>query len=260
MAQSGSDPAIEIALTPDPRWQVDAATLAAAASRVGFTSVGIGAQQGVDGVGAALRESGLRCLELQALLVTRDDDRTLADAKRLAGEAASIGAEWVSVVNRVPLTPQSAPVLAECAAMFADAGAGFAYEFTPGGAAESIAEGLAFLDAVAPAKAGLLIDTWHFFNGTSTWEQLETVPLEQIAFVQFTDGFPLTGTGIFDETFNRRAWPGQGSFDLSRFAHTLRDRGWHGTVTVEVLSAELHALPLDDFAARAYESTARFWR
>jgi sugar phosphate isomerase/epimerase len=62
-----------------------------------------------------------------------------------------------------------------------------------------------------------------------------------------------------DETMNRRAMPGDGVFELERFADTLLERGWEGLVSVEVLSRELSLLPLDEYARRAYRSTARFW-
>ena len=63
-----------------------------------------------------------------------------------------------------------------------------------------------------------------------------------------------------DETLNRRAMPGDGDFELERFASTLLERGWQGLVSVEVLSRDLRQLPVDEFAGRAYETTARYWR
>jgi len=58
---------------------------------------------------------------------------------------------------------------------------------------------------------------------------------------------------------NRRAMPGDGVFELHRFADTLRERGWNGVVSIEVLSRELNRLPLEEFARRAYESTRQYW-
>jgi hypothetical protein len=39
----------------------------------------------------------------------------------------------------------------------------------------------------------------------------------------------------------------------------LLERGWEGVVSVEVLNEELRAIPVGDFARRAYEATARYW-
>ena len=61
------------------------------------------------------------------------------------------------------------------------------------------------------------------------------------------------------ETLHRRALPGEGILELDRFATTLLDRGWDGTVSVEVLSAELRELPVDVQVARMYATTAPYW-
>ena len=40
--------------------------------------------------------------------------------------------------------------------------------------------------------------------------------------------------------------PGDGQFELERFVSTLRNRGWDGVVSVEVLNKDLRALPVDE--------------
>jgi sugar phosphate isomerase/epimerase len=62
-----------------------------------------------------------------------------------------------------------------------------------------------------------------------------------------------------DEALNRRAMPGTGVLELDRFTSTLRQRGWDGVVSVQVLSAEWRRHPLPDFARVAHDSAARFW-
>jgi len=62
------------------------------------------------------------------------------------------------------------------------------------------------------------------------------------------------------ETLHRRVMPGDGTFELERFAATLLDRGWSGTVSVEVLNAGLRRLPVPEFAELAYRTAARYWR
>ena len=251
---------IELALTPDPRWTATAEDVASAAATAGFGAVGLGPNQAHPAAGAALAQAGVRCHELLALIITKDEQRTLAEAERLAQLAEQVGAQWVLVGNRLPLTAESARVYARCAALFAEVGSGLALEFSPLGSAKSIDAALAIVDAVAPARAGVLIDTWHFFNGPSTWEQLQSVPLDKIAYVQFADALPPIGDDGFHETFSRRTWAGGGTFDLHRFADTLRGRGWRGTVSVEMLNEQHATLPLPEFARQAHETTARYWR
>ena len=61
------------------------------------------------------------------------------------------------------------------------------------------------------------------------------------------------------EALHRRALPGEGILELHRFADTLLDRGWDGTVSVEVLSAQLRGLPVDELVGRLHASTAPYW-
>ncbi len=107
---------------------------------------------------------------------------------------------------------------------------------------------------------GVLIDSWHFFRGDSSWDQLTAVPLDRIAYVQFSDAPPPASEDGIHETMHRRVMPGEGTFELGRFAAVLLDRGWAGLVSAEVLSAGLRELPVPEVARLAYASTARYWR
>jgi len=251
---------VELALTPDSRWDISVAGLVDAAADAGFAAVGM-ARRRADAAGAAaLAARGLRCHELLALVLSDDEEATVSQARRLAEAAAVVDAQWVLTTFAAPLSRETRSLIERCAAVFAEAGAGMAVEFSPLGAVTSIAAGLAMVEAAGAGRAGLMIDTWHFFRGDSTWEQLERVPLDRIAYVQFNDAPPPVSENGIHETMHRRVMPGDGTFELGRFASTLLDRGWAGLVSVEVLSAELCRLPVPEFARRAYQSTARYWR
>jgi sugar phosphate isomerase/epimerase len=249
---------VELGLTPDARWDIDVAGLVAAARGAGFSALGIAGRRADAACAAALAAGGLRCHELLALVVTADEEATLSRARRLAEGAAVVKARWVLTTFAAPLGTR--PLIERCAAMFAEAGAGMAVEFSPLGPVTSISAALDVVKAAGAGRAGVMIDSWHFFRGDSTWEQLERLPLHSIAYVQFCDGLPPVSEDGMHETMQRRAMPGDGTFELDRFASTLLDRGWAGLVSVEVLSAELRELPVPEFARRAYRSTARYWR
>jgi sugar phosphate isomerase/epimerase len=251
---------IEIGLTPDSRWDIDTPSLIAAASEAGFSALGMPGSRADAASAALLAGSGLRCHELLALVVSADEESALEQARLLAEAAGTVGAQWVLTTFLAPLDRTTAPLIQRCAAMFAAAGAGMAVEFSPLGAVPSIAAALAVVEAAGVGRAGVLIDTWHFFHGDSPWEQLERVPLDQIAYVQFDDALPPASENMLKETMHRRAMPGDGTLGLDRFAATLLGRGWAGLVSVEVLSAELRRQPVRQFARLAYESTARYWR
>jgi len=251
---------IELALTPDSRWGLDALALATIAREAGFSAVGLGVPQANEAAAASLAANGVRCHELLALVLGRDEEANLRSAHELAEAADAVRAEWVLTTFRAPLTSDSAPGIARCAATVAEAGAKMAAEFSPLGQVTSIPAALAVVDAAGADRAGVIIDTWHFFRGDSTWENLKTVPLERIAYVQFDDAPEAVSDDAMDETMNRRVMPGDGGFELERFASILLERGWEGLVSVEVLSQDLRQLPVPEFARVAYETTARYWR
>jgi sugar phosphate isomerase/epimerase len=252
---------IELALTPDSRWSDDTAELAAAAGAAGFAGLGLAADRaGAPGAAAALSAAGVRCTELMALMVSRNADRTLAGARQLAAAADAVGAPWVLAIPAAPPSPETAALWGRCADVLAEAGARLALEFSPLGVVTSIAAARELIAAADPGRSAVMIDTWHFSRGDSTWEQLEQIPLEEIAYLQFDDAPEPVGDDAFAETMDRRAWPGEGTFELERFASTLLDRGWTGTVSVEVLNADHARLPVAEFARAAHDSTARYWR
>ncbi|MFC5744321.1 sugar phosphate isomerase/epimerase family protein [Actinomadura rugatobispora] len=251
---------IDFALTPDGTWDVDGAGLAAAPAGAGFSAVGMLARHADAACARALADAGLRCHEVLALVVTGDEESTLRHTRRLAEAAAAVKAPWVLTTFTVPLDGTTAPLIRRCAEVLAEAGTGMAVEFSPLGAVTSISAALDVVEAAGAARAGVLIDSWHFFRGDGTWEQLERVPLDRIAYVQFDDAPPAVSDGAMKETMHRRVMPGDGTFELDRFASTLLERGWSGLVSVEVLNARLRELPVPEFSRLAFETTVRYWR
>jgi sugar phosphate isomerase/epimerase len=250
---------VQLALTPDGRWDYPTADLVSAASTAGFTAVGINADR-VDAAAVdTYAATGMHCHELLALVVGDDESDTMTSAEQLADRAHAIGAEWVLTVFAAKVPPKR---IERCAKLFDDAGAGMAVEYTPLGAIPSIGDGMEFVRAASRgARAGLMIDSWHFCFSDNTWDDLAAVPLEDIAYLQFTDALaPEFRDRLIRESLHRRALPGEGVLELRRFAATLLDRGWDGTVSVEVLSAQLRALPVDVLVGRLYATTAPYWR
>jgi sugar phosphate isomerase/epimerase len=170
-------------------------------------------------------------------------------------------AEWVLTVFRTPLNSDSTRTIARCAAIYGEAGAGMAVEFSPFGPVDSIPAALEVVDAArSGGRAGVMIDSWHFSFGASTWEDLAMVPLDRVAYLQFADALPLEGGDLFEETMDRRALPGEGVLELRRFASTLLERGYDGIVSVEVLNRDLGQLSAQQLVHRISETSWRYWR
>jgi sugar phosphate isomerase/epimerase len=249
---------VQIALTPDGRWEFATADLVSAASAAGFTAVGINADR-VDAAAVdAYAAAGVRCHELLAFVVSDDESATMTSAEQLADRAPTIGAEWVLTVFTGKVPPER---IQRYAKMFDDVGAGMAVEFTPLGAIPSIRDGIDVVRAASRGgHAGLMIDSWHFCFSDNTWDDLAAVPVDDLAYLQFTDALqPEYRERMIRESLHRRALPGDGILELHRFAATLLDRGWDGTVSVEVLSAQLRELPVDVLVERLYTTTAAYW-
>ncbi|XVQ10571.1 sugar phosphate isomerase/epimerase family protein [Spirillospora sp. CA-255316] len=251
--------AVELGLSPDIRWDSAVSTLIGAARQAGFSALGLSADWVGADAPAAYDEAGLRCHELLVLVVGDDGAATVESAEQLARTAAAVRAEWIPTLFTTGLTGETAKVVERCAALFADAGAGMAVEFSPLGPVSSIRAGLDVVAVAGADRAGLLIDSWHFSFGDSTWDDLARVPLDRIAYVQFADAPPPVSGDIAAETSQRRAMPGNGVLELDRFASTLLERGWEGLVSVEVLNTEMLALPMPEFARLAHDSAARYW-
>jgi sugar phosphate isomerase/epimerase len=229
-----------------------------AASAVGFKALGVNADRVDAAAVEAYAAAGVRCHELLAFIVSDDESAMMASAEQLADRARTIGAEWVLTVFIDKVPPKR---IEHCAKLFDDAGAGMAVEYTPLGAIPTISDGMEYVRAAGQvARAGLMIDSWHFCFSSNTWEDLAAVPLDGIAYLQFTDALePESRDRMIRESLHRRIAPGDGVLELRRFASTFMDRGWDGIVSVEVLSAQLRELPVDELVGRLYTTTAAYW-
>ena len=184
-----------------------------------------------------------------SLVVRADAEATVVAAEGLAENAAVVGAEWILTTVEPVLDSATAGVLRRCAAIFAEVGAKMAVEFYPLSPINSVRAGLEAVAAAGSDRAGLLVDTSHFFSGGSTWEDLAAVPLEQIAYVHFTDVLVPEEVRTKERALPPRVFPGDGVLELSRFAQTLRDREWSGTVSVEIMNRASRDLPVGEFAS-----------
>jgi sugar phosphate isomerase/epimerase len=239
-----------------------------AVADAGFTGVSLGpghlatagaGPRALSDVAAALRANGLRCSDLLSLLVRRDEQSTMDAAREMARRAEALSAEFVLTLLYTRVSEESIDRLGRCAQIVQAGGARLAVEFAPGGAVDSINSALEVVEQIGAARPGILIDSWHFFRGPSEWDDLQAVPLEQIAFVQFTDALDPLSDDVMSETTERRTWPGHGTLDLARFAATLTARGWDGLVSVEVLSRKHRELDVRTFARLAFETSRPFW-
>jgi sugar phosphate isomerase/epimerase len=246
----------------------DLDTYLGAVADAGFPGVSLGLQQiqpaldegvGLDQVAKTVTSHGLRCTDVLSMVLRKNDDDAFSAATKLRDAAAATGADYALALIFTRVNDESIARLGRCAEIVAESGARLAVEFVPDSPLSTITEALSLVDHIGANRLGIMIDTWHFFRGGGTWDELEKVPLEAVAFVQFDDALAALSEDIMSETTNRRTWPGLGEFELERFASTLIGRGWSGIVSVEVLSTELRELDLATYTREAYQTTRPFW-
>jgi sugar phosphate isomerase/epimerase len=229
-----------------------------ATAAAGFTGVSLGLDQlAGDPAGAAslVARHGLRCTDLLSLRVTRDDADSLRAARALRPAVEAMRPD--SVCTLVWTRP-SAATTDRLGRVADELGVPLGLEFGPA-TLPTIEAASALVTELGPARVTVVADTFHFFRSGSTWPMLDSVPVENIGVVQFDDALPAVSDDYVAETENRRAWPGDGELPLKRFTATLRERGWNGVVSVEVLSEQLRALPVEEFARHAYQTCAPYW-
>ena len=214
----------------------------------------------LSGLRAQLDKAGVRLLALHSLAVNADMDEVDRLTRPLVAACAALGAAYLHAGVTAPVDAAVIAATRQAGMMCADSGIGFALEFLPFLPVATIQQTRDLLAAAGLSKKGLVIDTWHFFNGPDDWPELESVSVEEIAYVQFNDHAPLAvGADVVFETTQRRLLPGEGSFDLKRFASTLRAVGFDGAVGPEILSEESRRLSMDEAARRIMETSKPYW-
>ncbi len=218
-------------------------------------------------------DAGLRYLEIEFLMdwfvpagepARAESDDWRRQAFELA-EAFGESAHHIKVGN-IPGTPCEPEPLGEAfAELCQDAAkhtdAKVAYEFMPFDVnVNTLDAALRLVTEAARPNGGLAIDTWHMSKLGITPEDLEQVPLQYLSWVELSDGQFENLPDPVDEVVNHRRLPGEGEFDIPGYVAACRAVGYENPWGVEVLSAELRALPIEEEFRRAYETTAAQFR
>lgn len=205
------------------------------------------------------REAGIGCavISVAAMLDgSAQQDRDLAFSKA-AGEA--LGAQFLQVNVGAPDKPSQLAALERACDTLTRTGLKLALEYMPISPLATLADTVELVDAVGHDKAGALVDIWHHNHDPQGWETLSTVPLSAIAYAEFDDALPPLGSDLIEEMLHRRTMPGEGVLDCARFAHILRDRGYDGLVSVEIINREWRERPITDFTRACHDTTRAYF-
>jgi sugar phosphate isomerase/epimerase len=216
-------------------------------------------------------DNGLRWLELEFIMdwfLDADDERR-QESDRIRGllfaAAAEFGAHHIKVGN-IPGVPAELSQLTErfgelCADAAQHTDAKIVYELMPFDVnVRSIDAALAVVAGAAAPNGGIAIDTWHMSKLGIEPDELRTIPIEYLSWVELSDGRLEDMDDLIDETVNHRALPGEGEFDVPAYVDACSEHGYPGPWGVEVLSDELRNNPIDVIFRRAYDATAAQFR
>ncbi len=253
----------------------DFADRCAEAAKVGFRGIGLWHADlehvletySLGEMATIMADNGLDLLELEFLmewfLDPSDERRQESDRVRrlLWDAAAALPAHHVKVGN-IPGTPCEIPRLTECYAELCEDAASHhdatvVYEFMPFDVnVHDLDTALAVVEGAGAANGGLAIDTWHMTKLGIPPSDMGRIPLEYLSWVELSDGRRESMDDLIEETVNHRRLPGEGEFDLRGYVAACREAGYRGPWGVEVLSAELRELPMEELFSRAYVTTS----
>ncbi|MFV0407930.1 MAG: sugar phosphate isomerase/epimerase family protein [Propioniciclava sp.] len=120
----------------------------------------------------------------------------------------------------------------------------------------TLADGSRLLQAVGNPNVGLVVDTWHVYRAGTDYRQIpELITGQEIFVLELDDGAAEPVGSLWDDTIDRRRYPGQGAFDVPAFIGAIRQTGYDGYWGVEIISADHRARPIDEGLADVAAAT-----
>jgi sugar phosphate isomerase/epimerase len=196
-----------------------------------------------------LADQGLSCYALAGLNVYDDHARSVAEVNDLAEMCAALDPRWLLLRLAGSLEP-GLEFLRQHLGLF-DPAVQLGFEPSPFTVLRTIGDASAAVDAIG--SGAVIVDSWHFFATGADWDALAALPAERLAYVQLDDALE-PSADLQHDTMHRRALPGEGNLDLARFTGALRDRGFNGVVSLEVLSDSWRRESIEAFTAAARRS------
>jgi sugar phosphate isomerase/epimerase len=238
-----------------------------AAARAGYAGIGLGTddlsrlvdQHGYPGVRQIIADSGLRYLELEALLdwFADGERRRASDAARrvLLDGAEQLGAYQIKVAG--DLAGGTWPVSRLCdefrtlCRQAADVGTQVTIEPLPFSSIRDPKDAAEIVAGAGAPNGGILLDIWHLARGGFPYEDIGSIPPQFIKHIELDDADDQIVGTLFEDTINNRLLPGEGGFNVRHFIQCVQATGYRGPYGVEILSHAHRALPLDEAAERS---------
>jgi sugar phosphate isomerase/epimerase len=240
-----------------------------AAASAGFSGIGLHHEDFAVMIADGMDEPGLRASAVQCGLDVREIE-FLTGWSHGDGSAAAPTLQWIERMALV-LSPhhvtagdfsadvidvdQAAANLRRICAQLSPLGVMVAVEAFAWSGLRDYATARAVVEEADAPNAGLMIDTWHFYNTRSTTDDLAGLDPDRIAGVQLNDGRIVDGDFLV-EARRGRLLPGDGELDVTGLIAYVHRTGFDGPYCVEVSYPEYRDLSVDEMATLAYGKAA----
>ncbi len=193
-----------------------------------------------------------------------DYDKILAECERLSSIAGQIGCPYIVVVpGKLPadvsqetIVTESIRVLNELADIAVAHGVSLAFEFL--GQADCSVPTLdlarKIVDKVDRYNVGLVLDSFHFYAGNSSFEAIDAVDPKKLSIFHINDAEDLPKEQLTDA---QRLYPGEGILPLAKIKSHFDAIGYDRMVSIEIFRPEYWEQDPFEVARRAKAATER---
>lgn len=198
-----------------------------------------------------LAETGVGVLSINTLehITWRSDEDYAAikeECEKLSVISAAIGCPYVlsvpGALRQGPKTDEetieeSVRVLNELADIAEPHGVKLGFEFLgeAGNSVTTLDLGSKIVDLVGRESVGNVIDTYHFYAGSSSWEALENLDPKKLFIFHINGAEDLPKDQLND---SKRLYPGEGVLPIAKMKETLDKIGYEGPASVEIFRPE----------------------
>ena len=193
-----------------------------------------------------------------------DYDKILAECETLSSIAGRIGCPYIvgvpgklpPAVSKETVVTESIRVLNELADIAVDHGVSLAFEFL--GQTDCSVQTLdlanEIVDKVDRYNVGLVLDSFHFYAGNSTFEALGALDPKKLFIFHINDAEDLPREQLTDA---QRLYPGEGILPLAEIRRHFDAIGYDRMVSIEIFRLEYWEQDPFEVAGRAKAATER---
>jgi sugar phosphate isomerase/epimerase len=207
-----------------------------------------------------LDDNGMKYLELEFLTDWFLDGGRKQESdqrkRRLLEAAGELQAKHIKIGDFYNLScpmPRLVDAFASLCAEAEQVGTTIGFELMACSMIDNLPDAITMVESAGANNGGIILDILQVVNLGISYEAIRRIPLKHLMGIELNDG-TLPGSPNADPSRARR-FCGEGEYDIRGLIGCVQQMGYTGPWAVEVMSGELAAVPLDELAARAFQTT-----